>query len=100
MRELREERRITLADLAAQIDFSEGHLSRVERRFGAPRLTAAAAMANTIGLSASELAEIDRSQDKENERLVAALDTGGMDDATARVIQPRIPTARDGRCWM
>lgn len=55
IRELRQERGMTLDQLAAQAGISASHLSRLERDQAEPSFTVAAAIAQQIGVSLSEL---------------------------------------------
>lgn len=55
IRQLRQERGMTLDQLAAQAGISASHLSRLERDQAEPSFTVAAAIAERIGVSLSEL---------------------------------------------
>lgn len=55
IRQLRQERGMTLDQLAAQAGISASHLSRLERDQAEPSFTVAAAIAQQIGVSLSDL---------------------------------------------
>src|SRR5687768_11096647 len=93
IRELREECGLSIGELSDRIDTSASHLSRIERGLSGPSFPVAAAIAAVLGVSARDLATIDRSQANENGRLVAALVSRGMDEDTAIEIQQRISTS-------
>lgn len=57
LRTLRLERGMTLDQLAAQAGISASHLSRLERGQAEPSFTVASALAQSIGVSLSDLIE-------------------------------------------
>jgi transcriptional regulator with XRE-family HTH domain len=93
IRELRQERGLTLAELAKQLGISASHMSRLERGATAPSFSVGAALARELGVTAQELATTNRVQGEVNTQLVAILTEAGLDDAVAREIQRAISAA-------
>ena len=92
VRELRQERGITLDEMAVAVGISASHLSRMERGMSAPSFMLASRLAAALGVQPSELATIQRDQGAVNHELVATLAEAGMELASALEITRKIST--------
>ena len=92
IRELRQERGIKLDELATRVGISASHLSRLERGQTSPSFAVGAAIARELGVTANDLAIVNRTQGSVNRDLVTALLALGMDPEIAVEIQRSIST--------
>jgi transcriptional regulator with XRE-family HTH domain len=92
IRELRQERGLSLQEVAAKVGIASSHLSRIERGGTAPSFTVASRIAVTLGMSANDLASIQREQTSVNDQLAVSLMDRGMDPVMAHEVTTRIST--------
>ncbi len=92
IRELRQERGLSLDDVAAAGGVSASHLSRIERGQTGPSFTVASRLAATLAVRPSDLATFQRQQSTTDTELMAALTARGLDPKIAEEITRTIST--------
>ena len=93
IRELRQERGVSLDTVAVAAGISGSHLSRIERGHTAPSFTVATRIAAVLGVGSNELATMQREQSATDHELVAVLTAGGLAPAIAQEITGKISTS-------
>jgi transcriptional regulator with XRE-family HTH domain len=92
IREIRQQRGMTVSELADAAGLTAGHVSRIERGMSMPSFVAASRIADVLGMHASELATVQRHQITTDADLVATLTSRGLDPRIAEEIRTKIST--------
>lgn len=94
MREFRQERGLSLDDVARAAGISASHLSRIERGGTAPSFMIASRIGAIVEVSVNDLASIQREQTSVNDQLAEALTAQGLDPAIAHEVTTRMRARR------
>ena len=96
IRKLRHEQGMTLDDLAEQADISASHLSRLERGQTLPSFTVLAGIAQVLGVSIDEFAQLEQDVAVLDADLEEALKGAGVnDEATAEILNLSIESRQE-----